>query len=293
MFAGEIMIDFSKYSETKTFYGGTERKIGINVDGFEYMIKFQKQTNFGTKRYNHISEYIGSHIFELLGFETQDTYLGMYNDEQVVACKNFIDGENQFVPFNDVGESSLEQDKETYQYSYQDIMQMLRDNVKLTDVKETITMFWDIYVVDALIGNFDRHGGNWGFLKRHNKYRLAPVFDNGSSLYSQLVDDDMIKKIMGSEELTNERIYKFPTSQIQLNGKKSSYYEVINSLEFKECNESVIKICERYSQEKIDELIDQTPFLSDKHKIFYKYITRQRFEKILLPAYKNLIRKEV
>ena len=103
----------------------------------------------------------------------------------------------------------------------------------------------------------------------------------------------MIKKIMGSEELTNERIYKFPTSQIQLNGKKSSYYEVINSLEFKECNESVIKICERYSQEKIDELIDQTPFLSDTHKIFYKYITRQRFEKILLPAYKNLIRKEV
>ena len=142
------------------------------------------------KRNNHISEYLGSHIFELLGFEAQDTYLGMYEDEQVVACKNFVSGETQFVPFNDVGESSLEQDKETYQYSYQEIMQMLRDNVKLTSVEETISMFWDIYVVDALIGNFDRHGGNWGFLKKNNKYTLAPVFDNGSCLSPELKDEE-------------------------------------------------------------------------------------------------------
>ena len=101
----------------------------------------------------------------------------------------------------------------------------------------------------------------------------------------------MMKQIMTSEEMTNERIYKFPTSQVQLNGKKSSYFEVINSLEFKECNEAVIKICERYSQEKIDELIDETLFLTDTHKEFYKYILRQRFEKILLPAYKKLTEK--
>lgn len=285
------MIDFSKYEKTNTYYGGTERKFGLNIDGFEYMIKFRKQTNFGTKRLNHVSEYVGSHIFELLGFEVQTTYLGLYNGEEVVACKNFISGEKQFVPFNDVGESSLEEDKETYQYSYQDIMRMLEDNVKLTNVRETISMFWDIYVVDALIGNFDRHGGNWGFLKQNNKYTLAPVFDNGSALYSQLVDDNLMELIMQSEEMTNERIYKFPTSQVQLNGKKSSYFEVINSLEFKECNDSVIRICEKYSQSKIDELINETPFLTDTHKRFYKYIIRQRFEKILLPAYKKLTEK--
>lgn len=282
------MIDFSNYKKTNTFYGGTERKFGLDIDGFEYMIKFPKMNNFGGKRLNHICEYIGSHIFELLGFEVQDTYLGLYYGEEVVACKNFVFDEYQFVPFNDVGESSLEQDKETYQYSYQDIMQMLRDNVKLTNIEETINMFWNIYVVDALIGNFDRHGGNWGFLKKNNKYTLAPIFDNGSSLYAQLIDDDMMQKIMTSEELTNERIYKFPTSQVLLDGKKSSYYEVINSLSFKECNEAVIRICERYSEQKIYELIDQTPFLTETHKKFFKYILKQRFEKILLPAYKRL-----
>ena len=71
------MLDFSKYEQTKTFYGGSERKFGITIDGYEYMIKFRKSTGFA-KRNNHLSEYLGSHIYELLGFEVQDTYLGLY-----------------------------------------------------------------------------------------------------------------------------------------------------------------------------------------------------------------------
>ena len=31
--------------------------------------------------------------------------------------------------------------------------------------REVITeRFWDMFIVDALIGNWDRHNGNWGFL---------------------------------------------------------------------------------------------------------------------------------
>ena len=155
-------MDFSNYPTSNTYFGGSERKIGILINDTEYMLKFQKKTPFGYRN-NHISEYIGSHIFEMLGFNVQETYLGIYNGEQVVACKNFIPPCSQFVPFNDVGESSPEQDKDSYQYSYTDIMQMLHDNSKLTNVKETISAFWEIFIVDALLGNFDRHGSNWGF----------------------------------------------------------------------------------------------------------------------------------
>ena len=281
------MIDFSNYKKTNTFYSGSERKFGIDVNGFEYMLKFQKHTNFGLRN-NHISEYLGSHIFELLGVNVQDTFLGYYNGEEVVACKNFIDKEFQFVPFNDVGESSLEQDKDAYQYSYDDIMKMLKDNVKLTNVGETIDLFWEMYVVDALVGNFDRHGANWGFLKKDNKYMLAPIFDNGSCLYPNLIDENQMTMIMESAEETNQRIYKYPTSQVQLNGQKSSYYEVINSLAFPECNKALERIYKRYSQEKINLLIDETPFLSDIQRSFYKYIIKNRFEKILKSAYCKL-----
>lgn len=234
-------IDFSKYRESGKYYGGSERKLGIIIDDEEYMLKFQKQTAFG-KRNNHISEYIGSHIFELCGFSAHKTYLGYREGEQVVACKDFNVSGKQFVPFNEVGESTLDQDKETYQYDYEDIMQMLRENSKLTNVEETISAFWEVYILDAMLGNFDRHGANWGFIKENNKYSMAPVFDNGSSLFPALVDEEEMKNIMKSQEETDKRVYKFPTSQVKLGGKKSSYYEVIYSLEFSECNKALISV---------------------------------------------------
>ncbi len=282
------MIDFSNCKKTGTYYGGSERKFGIIYNGYEYMLKFQKYNNFGQKIYNHISEYLGSHIYESLGYNVQHTVLGYYKGEEIVACKNFISDAFLFVPFNDIGESTLENDKDTYQYTYEDIMKMLIDNSKLTNVSQTIKLFWEMYVIDAIIGNFDRHGGNWGFLKKNNQYILSPIFDNGSCLFPQMVSEDIMIDIMNSEEETNKRIYTFPTSQIKLHNKKSSYFEVINSLEFKECNEAVIKIYELYEEDKINNIIDNTPLISKVHKEFYKYITHQRFDKIIRNAYLKL-----
>lgn len=283
-------MDFSTYEVSNTYFGGSEKKIGLIISGNEYMLKFQKQTEFG-KRNNHISEYIGSHIFEILGFPVQETYLGTYNGEEVVACKSFIRDGYQFVPFNDVGESTLDQDKEAYQYSYTDIMRMLRENSKLTDVNETIDMFWQLFIVDALIGNFDRHGANWGFLKKDNKYRLAPIFDNGSSLFPNMTDEDEMRNIIQSEEETDKRVFTFPTSQIKLNGRKSSYYDVISSLKFEECNKALKNVYGRISIDEINSFIsNEVMFISDLQKEFYIHIIKNRFEKIIKASYEALIK---
>ena len=283
-------IDFSKYKTSKKYYGGSERKEGIVIDGEEYMLKFQKHTAFG-KRNTHISEFIGSHIFESCGFNTHKTYLGIRNGEEVVACKDFNVFGKQFVPFNDVGESTLDQDKENYQYDYEDIMQMLRDNSKLTNVEETISSFWQIYIIDALIGNFDRHGANWGFIKENNKYTIAPVFDNGSSLFPNLTDKDEMKFIMSSPEETEKRVYKFPTSQVRLNGKKSSYFEIIYSMKFAECNNALRHVFPKINMKKIDNLIEVTPFITDVQKEFYQFMLKERYNKIIETSYNKLINK--
>lgn len=283
-----MIYDFSKCKKSNKYYGGSERKIGIIISGEEYMLKFQKYSTFGEKIYNHVSEYIGSHIFELLGLNVQKTYLGLYNGEEVVACKNFINNDDKFVPFNDVGETTLDHKTDDYQYSYLDIMKMLQDNSKLTNLTETIYVFWDMFIIDALIGNFDRHGSNWGFIKRKGRYYLAPIFDNGSCLFPQMNNYDEMEKIINSSEETNKRIFQFPTSQIKINGKKTSYYEVINSMSFSECNEALIRIVERFDLEKINKLIDGTVFINDIHRMFYKHMIKERFEKILLSTYLKL-----
>ena len=277
---------FSNYPLSNIRYGGSERKLGILINGEPYMLKFQKITQFG-KRNNHLSEYLGSHIFELLGFNVHQTYLGSYKNEAVVACKDFVCNGYEFVPFNDVGESTIETDKEKYQYSYNDIILLLEKNKKITSIEETVSIFFDMFIVDALIGNFDRHGANWGFLKKDNEYSLAPIFDNGSSLFPQLVNEDEMKLILSDEDELSERVYKFPTSQIKLNDKKSSYFEVISSLKFNEINKSLLNIYPKINLIKINCLIDSLN-ISNIHKQFYKRMIEERFNKIIKYSYEKL-----
>lgn len=281
------MKDYSKYPDGNKFYSGAERKKSILIANQPYLIKFQKNSREGL-RYNHISEYLGSHIFTMLGINTQETFLGTYHNEKVVVIKDFLEDEEVFVPFNGVGDSSLEQDKEKYQYTYEDIIQMLKENIKLTNVEQTIDLFWDMFIIDAFIANFDRHGSNWGFIKKDNIYRLSPIFDNGSSLFPSLNTDEKIEVVLNDPDEINRRIYQFPTSQVKYKGQKSSYYEVISSLEFEECNRALIRITEKIDLDKINKLIDSLEEVSDKRKEFYKTILKQRYEKILIASYNKL-----
>jgi hypothetical protein len=142
--------------------------------------------------------------------------------------------------------------------------------------------------MDALLGNFDRHGANWGFIKENNRYTLAPVFDNGSCLFPNLVDEAEMQEIMESEEETDKRIYKFPTSQVKLNGKKSSYFEVINSLQFEECNDALRNVMSLLDMTKVEELINEMPLISEIQRAFYKHILTARYNRILLASYEKL-----
>lgn len=280
-------MDYSQYPLSGKMYGGSEKKIGIVINDERYIVKFQKDSLTGL-RFNHVSEYLGSHIFALLGFKAQETYLGTYNNRHVVVMKDFLTDGTQFVPFNEVGESSLDVDKEKVQYTYTDIMKMLRANRKLTDVDKTIDVFWDMYIVDAFIGNFDRHGMNWGFIKENNRYSLAPVFDNGSALFPQMNDEEEMLRIIDDRAEIDKRVYEFPTSQIKLRGKKTSYYKVISSLQFKECNTALARIYSLINMDEIYKLIDDLDCITRTHKQFYKVMLQNRYEKILKNSYEKL-----
>lgn len=283
-------MEYGSFQVNNKQYSGAERKIGIIIDNQDYIVKFRKKTQFG-RRNNHISEYLGCRIFDSLGMNVQEVFLGTYMGEEVVVIRDFVGKNQNFVAFNDVGESSIEEDRKKYTYTYKGITDILLDNNKLKDSNETIMMFWLLYVIDALIGNFDRHGGNWGFIKENNEYTLAPVFDNGSCLYPNMIDEDDMIKVMSSIVETNKRIYKFPTSQIKLGNNKSYYFDIISSLEFKECNNALIEVIEHFDIEKINFIIENTKFLSEIQKKFYKYMIEERYEKIIKYSYNKLVKK--
>lgn len=281
-----MMRDFSRCQLSTKYYTGAERKLGIVIKNENYIMKFRRNSPHGLT-YNHVSEYVGSHIFELAGIETQQTWLGVYQGEDVVVLKDFTGERDVFVPFNDVGDSSLDMDRERVQYEYEDIMAMLEANVKLTQVEETIDTFWDMFILDALIGNFDRHGSNWGFLKKQNTYRLAPVFDNGSCLFPKIVTDRQCEEIMNLSEEREKRVFLFPTSQIKLDGKKSSYYDVIASHRFSACDQALERVVKKLDFAAVLSVVNELDVMSDIRKKFLNVMLEERYEKLLLQPYRG------
>jgi hypothetical protein len=120
---------------------------------------------------------------------------------------------------------------------------------------------------------------------------LAPVFDCGSSLYPQ-ADESLIEKILRDEKEINYRIFEIPTSAIKHNDSRINYFKFISSLKFKDCNRALKRITARIDMSKINAIIDETPFISDLYKNFYKTMLAERKEHILDHSLTLLRKKE-
>ena len=82
----------------------------------------------------------------------------------------------------------------------------------------------------------------------------------------------------------------FPNSALKKTFKLSPYFD-INSFENVDCNRALFEIFPRIDMKKVDEIIDNTPYISDVRKNFYKIILSKRYEMVLKPAYELLIKK--
>ena len=100
--------------------------------------------------------------------------------------------------------------------------------------------------------------------------------------------DEKIAEVLASQEEIDKRIYQFPTSHIKVKNKKSSYFEVISSLQFEACNEALKRIVPRIDLGRINGIIDEIQEISKLRKQFYKTMLQQRYEKILLYSYRML-----
>ena len=87
-------------------------------------------------------------------------------------------------------------------------LQSVLDAIDMQQVYDPLKMkdhFWKMFAADALLGNFDRHNGNWGIVVNeiNNHVRIAPVYDNGSCLYPQLTDKQMENILNDRNELNS------------------------------------------------------------------------------------------
>ena len=282
-------IDFTNLPKrNKTYAGANGNKISVIYNNKQYMLKFPSSAKLNKNMSysnSNFSEYLGSQIFKSIGIPVQETLLGTYKtsdkEKIVVACGDFTDITVTLQDFASLKNQIIDSENNGYGTDLNDIYHTF-DKQTAIDKKTLIEHFWNMFIIDALIGNWDRHNGNWGFLydARTDKMSLAPIYDCGSSLYPQ-ADENIMNSILNDENEMNLRIFEIPTSALTLDNKKIKYFEFISSLQNEDCNKALKRIVPRIDLEKINLIIKETPFLTDLQKTFYITMIRKRKELIL------------
>ena len=274
------MIDFTNAIEEFNNYKGSEKKKTLIYNNKKYLVKFPDPVREKNKNISYInnafSEYIGSNIFKICGFEVQKVILGKYNyngkEKVVCACEDFTDDQNVLYEFENLALSTNPDKKIETELS--DIMEVIEES-KMIDTESTKQKFWDMFIIDSLIGNTDRHNGNWGFLvnKTTGNVKFSPIYDCGSCLNPMLEDEEIEKT--NETELKNLAINCY--SCLKENSKKINYITYIKQMKNIECNEAIIRLFTHINMSEIKKFIQNIDGMSDIRKNFYIKIIEQRY----------------
>ena len=273
------MIDFTLAKETLNNYSGSEVKKTLIYNDKKYLVKFpdpiEKNKNISYIN-NAYSEYVGSNIFSLSGFNTQNTILGLYyyhdKEKVVCACEDFTDEMYELYEFLNLA-LSINPDKKIGT-DFLDILEVLKN---MSD-SEILTKFLDMFIIDAFIGNTDRHNGNWGFLynKKDGTMEFAPIYDNGSCL-NPIFEDREIEKL---DNIEFKNIAYNVYSCLKIDNKRIHYFDFIKSMNNSLCNDALIRVFPKIDIHKINDFMNSMEGMSDVRKNFYMEVLSFRYHEL-------------
>lgn len=297
-------------------YGGMAgSKEGIIYEGEYWIVKYPKNTksmqvdnlSYTT---SPLSEYIGSHVYEILGYDVHETFLGIRNNKIVVACKDFCDDKTELREvrvlkniYNETLQEKLETDMsstgESHSVNLNELLIHLDYNPVLSNVAGLKERFWECVVVDLFINNNDRNNGNWGLLYKDQEYSIAPVFDNGAA-FSNKLSDERIENILCNPDKLMQSSLNISTAYA-FNDKKLTFQSImkLQNKDFENAIKKVVPIIKNKISE-INEFINNIPesykgniICSDKRKEFYKAGLQLRLEKGLELGLEKIYKKEM
>lgn len=276
--------------DLSSVYSGSDRKIAIIYNNKSYMLKFSTKNSTENEMVtsyvnNVLSEYVSSNIISLLGFPVHNTFLANFEGKLVVACENFLQDDEVLHEFGEF----LRQNFDSSEIGrIPDLSQMYKVfNTSLLEIQDvSIKHYWDMFVLDALLGNFDRHKGNWSYIYNLETDKLypSPIYDCGSTLFPNLSEEGMLKVLDDIKEI-EKRIFLFPKAALTVNGAKCSYYDLLCSGYDKNLTKSILDVVPKIDLNKIKDFIFNDENLSDIRKEFYFSMIKLRKEILLDKAY--------
>ncbi len=271
----------------RAYNGANGKKIAVTFEGAVWMLKFPPSAadkpNDLSYSNSCISEHLGSTVFRLLGVPAQETRLGTHVNGRrkvVCACRDFTVPGVRFYDFCSIKNTVIDSETGGHGTELSDVLTTI-DLQQFVDPVVVRRRFWDMFVVDALLGNFDRHNGNWGFLvdERTGQAELAPVFDCGSCLLPQ-ADERIMRLMLANEDELNARIYTFPGSMLKMGGRKINYRDFIAARSESGLVEALARLLPRIRALDFAALLDETPYVTNLQRTFLTTYLAARRDRI-------------
>ena len=174
---------------------GMLKKAWIIDKGTRYLLK----GGYKSETLQPFNEVLASEICKRLGFYHVEYTIDTYKDMVVSKCPCFITKDTELITCyqmrNDMPRHDSIEDYEEY-------IKKLESN-GIEKAREKVE---DMYILDFLIMNEDRHLNNFGIIRDVNTLKwldVAPIFDNGQSLNIEYYDDEELH-ISGEGRLFHE-----------------------------------------------------------------------------------------
>lgn len=153
---------------------GMLRKAWIIENGTRYLLK----GGYKNETLQPFNEVLASEICRRLGFDHVEYTLDVYHGMVVSKCPCFINKNTEFITCHQI-KNSMPRHNDILDYE-EYINKLEGEGIKDARIKME-----NMYILDFLIMNVDRHLSNFGIIRDVNTLKwlsVAPIFDNGQGL---------------------------------------------------------------------------------------------------------------
>ena len=214
---------------------GMLKKAWIIENGTRYLLK----VGYKNELLQPFNEVLASEICTRLGFNHVDYSIDTYKDIVVSKCPCFINKDTELITCHQI-RSDMKRHNDIN--DYEEYIKVLENH----GIKDARIKLENMFILDFLIMNEDRHLNNFGIIRDVNTLKwidVAPIFDNGQSLNIEYYDEE----------------------ELHVSGEGRLFYEV---KPFEEII-TIVKNIKRIDLSKLDGIVEWFDLLLHK----YQYLT--------------------
>jgi hypothetical protein len=182
---------------------GTKEKFWFHHEKFNLCLYKKARQNTG----EDWSEKISAELCNLIKLPHAQYELAIFKNEKGTISPSFLPENGSLTPGNEILAKIFldypQNIKNLSQHTLDNIFRVFGDSLvdlpidwtPLEGIKTAIDTFIGYLLLDAWIGNSDRHHENWAFIDLEGKSHLAPTYDHASSLGRNESDERREKRL--------------------------------------------------------------------------------------------------